>query len=192
MAVGSWYGDHMNADSVKTNGRHGQRHKLVRRLARRPDRWAKPRRTNAATTAPFWRHTTASPTVLGYLLITGQPTLPNPRVCRDLRPVSSFAQILAQTAGIGIVAPPRPRGFLRTRRLVGPTSLERPDPSVCYRQPSRDLPPEPPGALEARNSLSEPNRVKAENLAVRADGTKVHVEMPALSAAAITLSTARQ
>ena len=45
-----------------------------------------------------------------------------------------------------------------------------------------------PGSLDARNTLAEPNRVKPENLAVRLDGGKVLAEMPALSAAVISVT----
>jgi alpha-N-arabinofuranosidase len=45
-----------------------------------------------------------------------------------------------------------------------------------------------PGSLDARNSLSKPDQVKAETLALRTDGAKVLIDMPALSAAAITLT----
>jgi alpha-N-arabinofuranosidase len=46
-----------------------------------------------------------------------------------------------------------------------------------------------PGSTDARNTLAEPERVKAEDLAVRTDGAKATVGMPALSAAVITITT---
>ena len=48
-----------------------------------------------------------------------------------------------------------------------------------------------PGSLDARNTLAEPSRVKTQDLAVRIDGAKVLVEMPALSAAVITIAVTK-
>ncbi|MBP7053512.1 MAG: DUF1080 domain-containing protein [Phycisphaerae bacterium] len=48
-----------------------------------------------------------------------------------------------------------------------------------------------PGGLDARNTLAEPSRVKAEKLAVRVDGGKVLAEMSALSAGVIVVTTAK-
>jgi len=45
-----------------------------------------------------------------------------------------------------------------------------------------------PGSLDARNTLAEPNRVKAEDLAVRTDGAKATVDLPALSAAVVIVT----
>ncbi len=49
-----------------------------------------------------------------------------------------------------------------------------------------------PGSLEARNTLAEPDRVKVRGLAVRADGAKALVDLPALSAAVVTITTGKE
>ena len=48
-----------------------------------------------------------------------------------------------------------------------------------------------PGSLDARNTLAEPSRVKAQDRAVRTDGAKAMVDLPALSAAVVTITTAK-
>lgn len=48
-----------------------------------------------------------------------------------------------------------------------------------------------PGALDARNTLAEPNRVKVQDLAVKTEGGKATVDLPALSAAVVTISTGK-
>jgi len=48
-----------------------------------------------------------------------------------------------------------------------------------------------PGGLDARNTLAEPNRVKVQDLAVKLDGGKALIDLPALSAAVVTISTGR-
>jgi len=48
-----------------------------------------------------------------------------------------------------------------------------------------------PGGLDARNTLAEPGRVKVQDLAVKTDGGKATGELPALSAAVVTLSTGK-
>ncbi len=44
-----------------------------------------------------------------------------------------------------------------------------------------------PGGLDARNTLAEPARVKVQDLAVKVDGGKAVVDLPALSAAVVTI-----
>ena len=46
-----------------------------------------------------------------------------------------------------------------------------------------------PGSLQARNSLTQPDRVRVEDHAVQTDGRTVLVEMPALSAAVVVAQT---
>jgi len=46
-----------------------------------------------------------------------------------------------------------------------------------------------PGGLDSRNTLAQPDRVTPEDLAVRIDGQSVSTDLPALSAAVVTLKT---
>jgi len=48
-----------------------------------------------------------------------------------------------------------------------------------------------PGSTDARNTLAEPSRVKAQDLAVKTDGGKASVELPGLSAAVVTLTASK-
>jgi len=48
-----------------------------------------------------------------------------------------------------------------------------------------------PGSFEARNTLAEPDRVKVQDLAVKIDSGKALVDLPALSAAVVTISTGK-
>lgn len=48
-----------------------------------------------------------------------------------------------------------------------------------------------PGSLNARNTLAEPNRVKPQDVAVKMDGGKAMVDLPALSAAVITITAGK-
>jgi alpha-L-arabinofuranosidase len=44
-----------------------------------------------------------------------------------------------------------------------------------------------PGALDARNTLERPQTVRAEPGAVRIEGKTMHLTLPALSAAVVTI-----
>ena len=48
-----------------------------------------------------------------------------------------------------------------------------------------------PGSLDARNTLSQPDRVDVADLATRRDGNALVLDMPALSVAVVTIKTGK-
>jgi alpha-L-arabinofuranosidase len=102
--------------------------------------------------------------------------------------------LLGDTGPLNVVATRRDAGATTIIKIVNPT---REDVPVQMQYPEQTLPATAsaqmvaPGSLEARNTLSQPDRLKVENLPVRIDGAKILVELPPLSAVVLTVATTK-
>lgn len=97
-----------------------------------------------------------------------------------------------QSGSLNVSATRRPGDGAVIVKVVNPSreaaSLELSLPDAVSAAKARMV---APGALDARNTLAEPARVKVQDLAVKTEGGKATVELPALSAAVVTIATGK-
>jgi len=103
--------------------------------------------------------------------------------------------ITGEVGPLNVVATRRDAGATTIIKIVNPSEQEVP---VEMRFPEKtrlvtaSAQLVAPGSLEARNSLSQPNRVKVEDLLARIDAAKVLVKLPPLSATALTVTATKK